>query len=152
MLNDKLMLLERVFLLPQGLPDRLNVRNSMFSPSIENSYGKRYNFIMCIHQSCFSWHIIPGCSGLDARFWQTEKSWEERSDWKSKEASLRNYDCLQTGKGLAGGWSYLMHFNSPNVPAFKLKLGISTSNTTRYNTLPLCIKYYVYVFYLSISI
>ena len=40
MLNDKLMLLERVFLLPQGMPDRLNVRNAIFSPSKQNSYGK----------------------------------------------------------------------------------------------------------------
>lgn len=40
MLNDKLMLLERVFLLPQGLPDRQNFRNAIFSPSKFNSYGK----------------------------------------------------------------------------------------------------------------
>ena len=40
MLNDKLMLLERVFLLPQGLPDRQNFRNAIFSPSKLNSYGK----------------------------------------------------------------------------------------------------------------
>ena len=39
MLNDKLMLLERVFLLPQGLPDRQNYRNAIFSPSKFNSYG-----------------------------------------------------------------------------------------------------------------
>ena len=41
MLNDKLMLLERVFLLPQGLPDRINVRNAMFSPSKQNAYGNK---------------------------------------------------------------------------------------------------------------
>ena len=40
MLNDKLMLLERIFLLPQGLPDRQNFRNAIFSPSKLNSYGK----------------------------------------------------------------------------------------------------------------
>ena len=34
------MLLERVFLLPQGLPDRQNFRNAIFSPSKLNSYGK----------------------------------------------------------------------------------------------------------------
>jgi len=39
MLNDKLMLLERVFLLPQGLPDRQNFRNAIFSPSKLNSYA-----------------------------------------------------------------------------------------------------------------
>ena len=69
MLNDKLMLLERVFLLPQGMPDRLNVRNAIFSPSKQNSYGEIHILIMfMINVNYFSWHFFPGCSGLDARF------------------------------------------------------------------------------------
>ena len=47
MLNDKLMLLERVFLLPQGLPDRTIYKNAIFSPSKFNSYGEiqfNYNY------------------------------------------------------------------------------------------------------------
>ena len=68
MLNDKLMLLERVFLLPQGLPDRLNVRNAMFSPSKQNSYGKDFDMTVAIIEHILSRHLLPGCSGLDARF------------------------------------------------------------------------------------
>ena len=49
MLNDKLMLLERVFLLPQGMPDRLNVRNAIFSPSKQNSYGKLMKIVKMTH-------------------------------------------------------------------------------------------------------
>ena len=59
MLNDKLMLLERVFLLPQGLPDRLNVRNAMFSPSKQNSYGKIHERILII---VIHWAFLVGTS------------------------------------------------------------------------------------------
>ena len=40
-LNDQLMLLERVFILPRGLPDRPGVRHALFTPSKFNSYGKK---------------------------------------------------------------------------------------------------------------
>ena len=40
MLNDQIMHLERVFLLPNGLPGRPDTRHALFSPSKFNSYGK----------------------------------------------------------------------------------------------------------------
>ena len=39
MKNDQLMMLERIFLLPEGLPGRKNYRHALFSPSKFNSYG-----------------------------------------------------------------------------------------------------------------
>ena len=39
MMNDQMMLLERVFLLPDGLPGRKNYRHALLSPSKFNSYG-----------------------------------------------------------------------------------------------------------------
>ena len=33
------MLLERIFLLPQGLPGQVSYRHALFSPSKHNSYG-----------------------------------------------------------------------------------------------------------------
>jgi len=39
MFNDQIMLLERVFLLPTGLPGRPDTRHALFSPSKFNSYG-----------------------------------------------------------------------------------------------------------------
>ena len=39
MKNDQLMMLERVFILPEGLPGRKNYRHALFSPSKFNSYG-----------------------------------------------------------------------------------------------------------------
>merc|ERR1719154_190183 len=38
-MNDQIMLLERIFLLPQGLPGRSNYRHSFFSPSKFNAYS-----------------------------------------------------------------------------------------------------------------
>jgi len=38
-LNDKIMLLERIFLLPQGLPGRSNYRHALFSPAKFDSYS-----------------------------------------------------------------------------------------------------------------
>jgi len=38
-LNDRLMLLDRVFILPRGLPDRPDERHAIFSPSKFNAYG-----------------------------------------------------------------------------------------------------------------
>jgi len=38
-LNDRLMLLDRVFILPAGLPDRPEERHALFSPSKFNAYG-----------------------------------------------------------------------------------------------------------------
>jgi len=38
-LNDQIMLLERTFLLPEGLPGRASIRHALFSPSKFNSYG-----------------------------------------------------------------------------------------------------------------
>ena len=40
MLNDKMMYLERVFLLPSGLPGRPTYKHALFSPAKFNSYGK----------------------------------------------------------------------------------------------------------------
>ena len=40
MMNDQIMMLERVFILPKGLPGRPETRHSLFSPSKFNSYGK----------------------------------------------------------------------------------------------------------------
>ena len=40
-LNDQLMLLERVFLLPKGLPGRPDVRHALFSPANFDAYGKK---------------------------------------------------------------------------------------------------------------
>ncbi len=40
-LNDQLMLLERVFLLPQGLPGRPDVRHALFSPAKFDLYGRQ---------------------------------------------------------------------------------------------------------------
>ena len=40
MMNDQIMMLERVFLLPMGLPGRPATRHALFSPSKFNSYGK----------------------------------------------------------------------------------------------------------------
>ena len=37
--NDQLMQLERVFLMPSGLPDRPGVRNAIFAPGKFNAYG-----------------------------------------------------------------------------------------------------------------
>ena len=37
--NDQLMQLERVFLMPAGLPDRPGVRNAIFAPGKFNAYG-----------------------------------------------------------------------------------------------------------------
>ena len=39
MKNDQMMMLERIFLLPEGLPGRKNYRHALFSPSKFNSYG-----------------------------------------------------------------------------------------------------------------
>ena len=39
MMNDQIMMLERVFILPRGLPGRPTTRHSLFSPSKFNSYG-----------------------------------------------------------------------------------------------------------------
>jgi len=39
MLNDQIMNLERVWLLPQGLPDRPQTRHAIFSPAKFNAYG-----------------------------------------------------------------------------------------------------------------
>ena len=39
MKNDQMMMLERVFILPEGLPGRKNYRHALFSPSKFNSYG-----------------------------------------------------------------------------------------------------------------
>jgi len=41
-LNDQLMLLERVFLLPKGLPGRPDVRHALFSPANFDSYGEQH--------------------------------------------------------------------------------------------------------------
>ena len=43
MLNDQIMLLERTFLLPQGLPGRSYHRHAIFSPAKFNIYGKKKN-------------------------------------------------------------------------------------------------------------
>ena len=37
--NDQQMLLERIFLLPQGLPGQVSYRHALFSPAKHNSYG-----------------------------------------------------------------------------------------------------------------
>jgi hypothetical protein len=39
-LNDQLMMLERVFLLPKGLPGRPEVRHALFSPANFDAYGR----------------------------------------------------------------------------------------------------------------
>ena len=39
MINDKMMQLEKVFLLPEGLPGRAHYKHALFSPSKFNSYG-----------------------------------------------------------------------------------------------------------------
>ena len=39
-LNDKLMMLERIFILPKGLPFRPFNRHALFSPAANNLYGK----------------------------------------------------------------------------------------------------------------
>jgi hypothetical protein len=39
-LNDQLMMLERVFLLPRGLPGRPDVRHALFSPANFDAYGR----------------------------------------------------------------------------------------------------------------
>jgi hypothetical protein len=39
-LNDQLMMLERVFLLPRGLPGRPDVRHALFSPANFDAYGE----------------------------------------------------------------------------------------------------------------
>jgi hypothetical protein len=39
-LNDQLMMLERVFLLPKGLPGRPDVRHALFSPANFDAYGR----------------------------------------------------------------------------------------------------------------
>jgi hypothetical protein len=39
-LNDQLMMLERVFLLPKGLPGRPDVRHALFSPANFDAYGE----------------------------------------------------------------------------------------------------------------
>ena len=39
MKNDQMMMLERIFLLPDGLPGRKNYRHALLSPSKFNSYG-----------------------------------------------------------------------------------------------------------------
>ena len=69
MLNDKLMLLERVFLLPQGLPDRTIYKNAIFSPSKFNNYGEiqlRPNLITKIHLLAGS--SFPGVRDLMHEF------------------------------------------------------------------------------------
>ena len=38
--NDQQMLLERIFLLAQGLPGQHSYRHALFSPAKFNSYGK----------------------------------------------------------------------------------------------------------------
>jgi hypothetical protein len=40
-LNDQLMMLERVFLLPKGLPGRPDVRHALFSPANFDAYGRQ---------------------------------------------------------------------------------------------------------------
>jgi Transferrin receptor-like dimerisation domain len=40
-LNDQLMMLERVFLLPKGLPGRPDVRHALFSPAKFDLYGNK---------------------------------------------------------------------------------------------------------------
>ena len=57
-LNDQLMLLERVFLLPKGLPGRPDVRHSLFSPANFDAYGEQngttWNRISMAHfEDCF---------------------------------------------------------------------------------------------------
>jgi hypothetical protein len=44
-LNDQLMMLERVFLLPKGLPGRPDVRHALFSPAKFDLYGKAHAII-----------------------------------------------------------------------------------------------------------
>jgi hypothetical protein len=39
-LNDQLMMLERVFLLEEGLPGRPDVRHALFSPAKFDLYGR----------------------------------------------------------------------------------------------------------------
>ena len=39
-LNNKLMMLERIFILPKGLPFRPFNRHALFSPAAKNLYGK----------------------------------------------------------------------------------------------------------------
>jgi N-acetylated-alpha-linked acidic dipeptidase len=39
MVNDQIMLLERIFILPQGVPGRPRTRNAIFAPSKYNAYG-----------------------------------------------------------------------------------------------------------------
>lgn len=38
-LNDQLMLFERIFLLPQGLPGRPSTKHAIFAPAKTNAYG-----------------------------------------------------------------------------------------------------------------
>ena len=64
MMNDQLMMLERIFILPDGIPGRKNYRHALFSPSKFNSYGLS-DLIMFLSKICYpaAGSAYPGIAG-----------------------------------------------------------------------------------------
>ena len=59
-INDVLMMLERTFLLPQGLPGRPEYRHALFSPAKFDSYGKHF-FKFCYQGLLFHISLNDWC-------------------------------------------------------------------------------------------